>query len=261
MDGWICLQRRFLEWEWFDDDTMVKLFIYLLLKANFDAKMWHGIVIERGQLVTSTKHLAQELHKSEQQIKTRLMKLRNTGEITTKATNKFTIVTICNYAKYQSITNEEQPTKELPNNQQTNQQPNYQITTTKQINNKQINNKNIFKSKKSQFNPEELLKDEPEETKMLLFRWIDYKKKQFGKSYKSDDSFKTFIKKLYQLSGGDFETAKAIIEQSIANTYQGIFELKKQNYGRNDFNNPTSPDYVSTERIIAAGRAMAEAGM
>ena len=37
--------------------------------------------------------------------------------------------------------------------------------------------------------------------------------------------------------------------------------FKKQNYERNDFNNPTSPDYVSTERIIAAGRAMAEAGM
>lgn len=79
------------------------------------------------------------------------------------------------------------------------------------------------------FNAEELLKDEPQELQELLMRWIDYKKTQFGKTYKSDDSFRMFIKKLQTLSGGDFTKAKAIIEQSIANTYQGIFELTNYN--------------------------------
>ena len=81
--------------------------------------------------------------------------------------------------------------------------------------------------KQPKFNPESFLENEPAEKRELLMRWINYKKMQFRQTYKSDDSFKTFVKKLERLSGGNLETAKAIIEQSIANTYQGIFELKK----------------------------------
>lgn len=34
--------------------------------------------------------------------------------------------------------------------------------------------------------------------------------------------------------------------------------LKKHNYGANQYNNPASPDYVTTERIVAAGREWAK---
>lgn len=61
--------------------------------------------------------------------------------------------------------------------------------------------------------------------------WLQYKKEK-GQSYKPT-GFKTFYKKLCELSGNDPQKAMAIIEQSMANNYAGIFELKQSNnYGR-----------------------------
>lgn len=148
MDGWIKLHRKLLDWQWYDDTNIVRVFLHLLLKANFDIKGWHDISIERGQLVTSIKNLAAETHLSEMQIRRALTQLQKTKEITIETTNKYTMITICNYAKYQCIDSGEQQTN---NNQTTNEQQsnNNQTTTTKEINNKRIkelknNSKVIF---------------------------------------------------------------------------------------------------------------------
>lgn len=61
--------------------------------------------------------------------------------------------------------------------------------------------------------------------------WLAYKKEK-NQSYKPT-GFKSFYKKLCELSGNDPQKAMAIIEQSMANNYAGIFELKQSNnYGR-----------------------------
>ena len=60
MQGWIKLYRRFLKWEWFEDEKMVKLFIYLLLSVNFEDKKWRGIDVKRGQMITGRKVLSKE---------------------------------------------------------------------------------------------------------------------------------------------------------------------------------------------------------
>ena len=134
MDGWIKLHRKLLDWQWYDDTTIVRVFLHLLLKANFDTKGWHDISIERGQLVTSIKNLAAETHLSAMQIRRALTQLQKTKEITIETTNKYTIITICNYAKYQCFDSGEQQTN---NNQTTNEQQtnNNQTTTTKEIKN------------------------------------------------------------------------------------------------------------------------------
>ena len=47
--------------------------------------------------------------------------------------------------------------------------------------------------------------------------------------------FKNFYKKLCELSGNNPQTAMAIIEESMANNYDGIFPLRNNNdnqYGR-----------------------------
>lgn len=261
MEGWICLQRKFLEWEWFDDAVMVKLFIYLLLKAYFEPRKWRGIEIGRGQIITGRHQLSAETHLSEQQIRTGLRKLESTGEITLQSTNKFTIITISNYAKYQDIDIDKQPTTQPSNNQQsTNNQPhnnNINNITNKQGSISNADESAKQKPSKTTFNAELFLANEPEQTKELLLRWISYKKKQFGKAYKSEDSFKTFVKKLNQLSGGNFETAKAIIEQSIANCYQGIFELKKSTKNGTNWSNLEELREQS-RRIAQFGIALAD---
>ena len=133
MDGWIKIHYKFLSWEWFQDDGMVRLFINLLLRANFQPKKWKGILLERGQLVTGRRQLSIETGLSERTIRTCLQRLEDTGEITIKTTNKFSIITICNYDTYQYEDNKNG--QQTTNKRQTNDQ---QTTTAKEYNKERI---------------------------------------------------------------------------------------------------------------------------
>ena len=102
MEGWIKIHRGILDWEWYDDTNAKILFLHLLLTCNFESKKWHGKTIERGQIVTSADNLAKALGLTARQIRYALEKLQSTQEIVTQTTNKYTLITICNYDKYQA---------------------------------------------------------------------------------------------------------------------------------------------------------------
>lgn len=59
--------------------------------------------------------------------------------------------------------------------------------------------------------------------------WKKYKHEEHGDRYKSPKTESAAIKKLYELSGGNEDTAKQIIENSIANQYKGLFAIKNMN--------------------------------
>lgn len=149
MASWIKIFRELLQWEWFQKAEMVQLFIYLLLKANCVDKQWQGITIKRGQLATSNATMRQDLRLSEQQIRTCIKRLISTGEITYKSTNRYVVITIRNYDKYQEIGNSiNEQNNEQTNNQSTDEQRaiNEQSTTTKEVKNirsKEYNIKDI----------------------------------------------------------------------------------------------------------------------
>jgi len=100
MEGWIKLHRKFIEWEWFDDSDMVKIFIFLLLKANHKDNKWRGIDVKRGQLITGYKTLSKQLKMSIKVLRNRLKKLELTGEIGRQTGSQFTVITVCNYDSY-----------------------------------------------------------------------------------------------------------------------------------------------------------------
>ena len=125
-NGFIVLSKKMLKWGWYQDNNTKVLFIHLLLIANWEEKKWQEIEIKRGQVVTSINHLAQQTNLTVQQVRTSLNKLISTNEITKTSTNKYTLITIKNYKKYQDYNKEEN--KRITNEQQTN---NNQITTTK----------------------------------------------------------------------------------------------------------------------------------
>lgn len=99
--GWIKFHRRFLEWGWYKDVNTKVVFIHLLLTANHTEAEFEGITIKPGQVVIGRRNLAKTLGLSERQVRTALEHLKSTNEITTWSTNKFTIVTIENWEKYQ----------------------------------------------------------------------------------------------------------------------------------------------------------------
>jgi len=100
MSGWIKLHRQFIKWEWFTDVNTCHLFTYLLLEANHKETKWRGHVIMPGQLLTGRIKLAEATGLSQQKVRTSLDKLKSTNEVTSKIYNKYSIITITNWAKY-----------------------------------------------------------------------------------------------------------------------------------------------------------------
>lgn len=151
--GYIKLFRQIVDWEWYDDIPTCRLFIHLLLKANYAEKNWHGQTIERGSCITSYATLASETKLSPEQIKRALKNLTKTGEIKRITTNKNTVICVVKYADFQGLgfednkqttSKEQTENKQKTNEQQTN---NNQTTTTKEIKNKRNKeSKNIYTS-------------------------------------------------------------------------------------------------------------------
>lgn len=100
-NGWIKVFRSLKQWEWYNDSAVFHLFIHLLLSANHQDGYWRGTFVKKSQLITGRKALSLETGISERTIRTSLKKLESTGELTIKTTNKYSIITICNYRKYQ----------------------------------------------------------------------------------------------------------------------------------------------------------------
>ena len=142
MEGWIKLHRKFISWEWFDDNNMLKLFLFLLLSSNHDKATWRGIEIDRGQYLTGLNSLSEKTNISIQTLRTCLKRLERTGEIINKSTNKYRLITICNYDSYQDSQRSDQ--------QATNKQPtsNQQATNSKQECKKEENVNNEKKKNK-----------------------------------------------------------------------------------------------------------------
>lgn len=101
MNGWVCLHRKFLNWEWYNDANCVRVFLHLLLKANHKDNTLDGIKILRGQLITSSDSLSSDLNLTRNQIRHTLKKLDKTKEITIQGNNKYSLITISNYNEYQ----------------------------------------------------------------------------------------------------------------------------------------------------------------
>jgi len=98
---WIKLHDSWLEWEWHTDPNMVSLFFHLVSMASkFDTR-YRGMELKRGQVIVGRRMLSEKTGISERTIRTCLARLEQTGEIIRKATNQFSVITICNYEHYQ----------------------------------------------------------------------------------------------------------------------------------------------------------------
>ncbi|SHG97767.1 hypothetical protein [Flagellimonas flava] len=125
--GFVKIYRSLLDWEWYTEPNTTHLFLYCLIKANYQGKKWKGKLLKRGDFITSVEHISRDTGLSISKVRTSLGRLEKSGCICKKTTNKYTAIRVVNYKEYQDIS-------EMPNNQ-TNvkkQSTDNEITTIKE---------------------------------------------------------------------------------------------------------------------------------
>lgn len=106
--GYIKIWRCIEDWEWIDHPLTFWFFIKLIFLANWEDKRWQGILIERGQFVSSVENLRfkqghgkRKKRLTTKQVRTLISRLKTTGELASQSTSQYTLFTVVNYRKYQ----------------------------------------------------------------------------------------------------------------------------------------------------------------
>ena len=105
--GWIKLERSLTDhWIWQEPEAL-KLWIALLLAANFatKTKSFNGSIVEikRGQLVYGRHAFSAKLGISEAKLRRYIKLFISDSMISQQKTNKYSIISITCYEKYQNV--------------------------------------------------------------------------------------------------------------------------------------------------------------
>lgn len=100
--GFVVLDRKIMNWRWWDDDAVYRFFTGLIMIANYQDMEYHSTIIKRGSLVTSIPHLCEQFKMTDWKVRRCLKCLSETGEIIDSSTNKGRLITIVKYDEYQS---------------------------------------------------------------------------------------------------------------------------------------------------------------
>ena len=103
--GFVKIDRKITKWRWYKDTSTFKVFLHLILTANYEDREFEDIVIKRGQRVASIRSLAAESGLTEKNVRTAIKHLKATGEVASLPTPKYTVFTVVNYEKYQIVAN------------------------------------------------------------------------------------------------------------------------------------------------------------
>lgn len=147
--GFIKLSRRIRQWGWYKDLNTFKVFMEIILSANFADGVFLGIDVKRGQLLVSVQCLASDAGVSYQSARTAVKHLISTGELTSCQRGKFTLFTVVNYEKYQmpnEVVNEEVTSYQRDTNEELTSNQRQYNNNNKNNNNKNNNNNNKNKS-------------------------------------------------------------------------------------------------------------------
>ena len=103
--GWIKLYRSLLYSDVFQNEKMLKVFIWCLLKSGHkDKQMRIGkklVNVKRGQFVFGRAKAAEELGLSQSTVWSYMKELEERKTIKIKSNNKYSLITIENWASYQ----------------------------------------------------------------------------------------------------------------------------------------------------------------
>ena len=104
-EGFICISRGIVaHWIW-SNPVLFQRWVWMILSANYDDRevsfCYHRIMLHRGQLAVNLSYLSKIWHVSSQATHKFLVKLEDSGMVTRTVNDKVTVITICNYDRYQ----------------------------------------------------------------------------------------------------------------------------------------------------------------
>lgn len=217
--GFIKIDRGILDWEWYSDINTTRLFIHLILKANWKDGRFQGQEIKRGSFVTSYPKLAEETELTVNQVRTSLSKLKSTGEITVKSQSKFSVITVKNYCLYQDISQANH--RQITDKPQTNHSQITTIEESKKVRREEIK-KRVSKDTPKE-TPEDIISqyDFSEAMTIKIKEWLKYKSER-RETYKST-GLTALLNRVSQKSGEYGENpVMALMDESMANGWRGI---------------------------------------
>jgi hypothetical protein len=221
MAGWIKLSRCISEHWIFQDALKFKWWVLIILNVNYkESKFLLGSKvydIKRGSSTNSLRKWALILNTGVKSVNSYFELLEKEGMITKQIIGKgkqsTTLINITNYTKYQSLEETQGGTLEGT----------LKGTQRKHEGHTEEERKEVNKERKKvildfSFCNENLVED---------FKSFVEFRKSIKKPFTTQDQLERLYKKLRELSGGKMETAKKILDQSIVNGWQGVFELKE----------------------------------
>jgi flagellar biosynthesis GTPase FlhF len=222
--GWIKLWRHLLDSPLIADSRLLQVWVYCLLKANHEPKtiIFNGqnITIERGQFIAGRTSASEKLRLRGVMWDRKLKALKMNNKVNIKTNNRFSIITVVDYEKYQQ--------NEQVNEQQNEQQMNNKRTTNEQQMNTNKNNKNERmkeEEKEKKLNKEKKIPDNLN-TPEFLAAWANWvKHRQEIRHTLTPTTIETQLKRL---SRWGVTRAIEAINQSIEQGYQGLFEPRTE---------------------------------
>lgn len=245
-NGYIKLHRKMLDWGWYQNQNVKDLFIHLLLIANFKESQFENMTIYPGQIITSINSLSKGTKLSTRNVRTALDKLEKSKILTKQVTSRFTIITIENWELYQG--NDFEVTNQVTSDRQ---------ASDKQVTSDRQHHKNAKNAKNENNNPpivppqrgqsesvkagtvkttskakkeitaeelENLTHDFKGELYIKIHEFVAFRR-EMGKPM-TLRAVKLFLKHLHELSEANGAKGIAIIEQSMRNGWQDIYQLK-----------------------------------
>lgn len=147
--GYVKLWRKVDESGLLQNPVVLQLFCYVILKASHKKTKIlvnnNVVELEPGQLIFGRKRAAEDLNQSEQSIRTALETLKKMKIVTCKATNKYTLISVDNWALYQC--------DDQQGNQQDNQETNQQSTSNQPAANHKQEFKHLRNNKETPLTP------------------------------------------------------------------------------------------------------------
>lgn len=221
-EGWIKIHRSLSGKGWYNRPDYVALWIHILMKANHKTieYYWNGktIYLKAGQFICGRRSLSQETGVNESKLERILKCFESEQQIEQQKTSTSRLISIINYKKYQQS---EQQIEQRVNNERTASEQ--RVNTKEELK----NNKND-KNEKKEKDFWDLIFDE-----FVIFR------KEIKKPLTEASKIR-WVENLQKLSQGKEFKAKEIVNQSIAQGWQGLFEIKTKQNGKSE----SEPTYI-----------------